>query len=185
MFKLLVGLGNLGKEYENTRHNVGFEIIDLLACHFNIISFNSKFHGSYVKVSNKLILFKPMNYMNNSGIGVAEIAKFFKIASSDVIVFHDDLDLEVGKIKVKLGGGNGGHNGLKSIDQCLGRDYWRIRIGISKPQHKEQINDYVLKKFFDEQQEIINLVMRKIVKNIDILLSDGKDKFLLAFHNSN
>ena len=185
MISLLVGLGNPGKEYENTRHNIGFEIIELIADHFEHTNFNNKFHGMYAKLSNELMLFKPMTYMNNSGVAVSEITKFFKIPQTNIIVFHDDLDLEIGKIKIKLGGSNGGHNGLKSIDQYIGDNYWRVRVGISKPQHKDQVSDYVLKKFSKEQQETINLVAKKIVKNIDILLRDGKDKFLLAFHNSN
>ena len=185
MINLLVGLGNPGKGYENTKHNIGFEVIDQLIRYFNSSSFNNRFYGLYTKISNKLLLFKPMTYINNSGTGVAEIAKFFRIIPSNIIVFHDDLDLKVGKIKVKLGGGNGGHNGLKSIDQYLGQGYWRVRIGISKPQYKEQISDYVLKKFSNEQQEVIDLVVKKIVKNIDTLLHDNKDRFLLAFYNDN
>ncbi|WHQ46558.1 MAG: aminoacyl-tRNA hydrolase [Candidatus Midichloria sp.] len=185
MLNLLVGLGNPGQEYIGTRHNVGFKVIDRLSGRYNIDSLTNKFHGLYAKTYDDLILFKPTTYVNNSGVAVIEAARFFKIPPERIFVFHDDLDLETGKIKIKIGSGNGGHNGLKSIDQYIGLNYWRVRVGISKPEYKSSVSDYVLKKFTKEQNEIINAMVEKIVKNIHTLIKDGKDKFLLAVHSIN
>ncbi|MDJ1304652.1 MAG: aminoacyl-tRNA hydrolase [Candidatus Midichloria sp.] len=185
MLNLLVGLGNPGQEYIGTRHNIGFEVIEQLSRKYGVNSFTNKFHSLYTKTSDDLVLLKPVTYVNNSGVAVIEAAKFFKIPPAQIFVFHDDLDLETGQIKVKIGGGHGGHNGLRSIDQYIGTDYWRVRIGISKPEYKSSVSNYVLKKFTKEQNEIINVAVEKIVKNIHILMKDGKDKFLLAVYNTN
>ncbi|AEI89295.1 MAG: aminoacyl-tRNA hydrolase [Candidatus Midichloria mitochondrii] len=185
MLNLLVGLGNPGQEYVGTRHNIGFEVIDRLSRKYGVNSFTNKFHSLYTRTSDDLVLLKPVTYVNNSGAAVIEAAKFFKIPPAQIFVFHDDLDLKTGKVKVKIGGGHGGHNGLRSIDQYIGTDYWRVRIGISKPEYKSSVSDYVLKKFTKEQNEIINVAVEKIVKNIHILMKDGKDKFLLAVYNTN
>jgi len=183
MLNLLVGLGNPGQEYVGTRHNVGFEVINRLSANYNMNTFSNKFHGLYSKISsNNFVLLKPLTYMNASGASVVEASKFFKILPERIFVFHDDLDLEIGKLKIKIGGGNGGHNGLRSIDQYIGSNYWRIRIGISRPEHSGDIANYVLKKFTKEQNEIIDMMIEKIIKNINVLLVEGKDKFFLAFN---
>ena len=185
MLYLLVGLGNIGTEYEHTRHNVGFDIIDSMSSKFDQTSFNNKFKGQFLKISLKkyeLLLLKPSTYMNNSGISVAEAANFYKIANDKVIVIHDDIDLACGKVKMKIGGGHGGHNGLKSVDSLIGQDYWRIRVGVSKPLDRMDVSDYVIKKFTKDQQLIIDSTISKITDNIEAFLETGKDKFLSLIH---
>lgn len=184
MLKLLVGLGNPGDRYINTRHNIGFEIIDGLSQLHKTECDRTGFHGTYVKLhAPDLLLFKPTTYMNNSGIAVAEISRFFKINSTDIFVFHDDLDFNIGRVKVKKGGSSGGHNGLKSLDTHVGTDYWRIRIGISKPENKHDVSNYVLQKFTVEQSDVIDLVIKKIVSDTQILLNHGAEKFLSRFYS--
>lgn len=152
---LVVGLGNPGADYALTRHNIGFIAVDALADHAH---FTSKFQGLVASRSiegEKLMLLKPMTYMNNSGRAVQAAMAFYKIAPKDVIVLHDELDLPLGKIRIKLGGGANGHNGLKDIDQCIGPDYWRIRLGIGHPGMKEQVHSHVLSRFgADELREV-------------------------------
>ena len=148
--KMIVGLGNPGKEYENTRHNIGFMMVDEYARRYNITSFKNKFNGLYAKIYRNgeyFILLKPLSYMNLSGTVVKRYASFFKIKPEDILVIHDDLDLPVGKIKIKFKGSSGGHNGIQNIIDNLNTSYFpRFKIGIGKnPQI--MIKDYVLGKF--------------------------------------
>lgn len=147
---LVVGLGNPGNNYLLNRHNIGFMAIDVIHASFPFSSFQEKF-SAYVSEAKlpvgKTILCKPQTFMNLSGNAVSKIAQFYKIPLENIYVFHDDLDLEAGRIKVKKGGSSGGHNGLGSIDQQIGKDYWRIRIGISRPKIKEEVSSYVLSNF--------------------------------------
>jgi peptidyl-tRNA hydrolase, PTH1 family len=185
MLHLIVGLGNIGAEYDDTRHNTGFTVIDAIAGVIGNCQFINKCRGQLAKVqlqNHDLVLLKPSTYMNNSGISVGETVRFYKISQDKIIVIHDDIDLECGKIKMKTGGGHGGHNGLKSIDQHVGKDYWRIRIGVSKPTDRVDVSDYVLHKFGTEQQLLVDDIVKKIAENIAIFLEQGKDKFLLAMH---
>jgi len=156
---LFVGLGNPGTQYEDTRHNIGFKVIDTLVSDFGArdISKNS-FHGQLYRSSNSLFL-KPTTYMNLSGKSVQSVKNFFKIELDDVIVIHDDIDLPFGAVRFKRGGGHGGHNGLKSLDEYIGKEYLRVRIGVGKPEHKSQVADYVLHDFSDtELAELEKLV---------------------------
>ncbi len=149
--KLFVGLGNPGNRYENTRHNVGFLVLDRLIAHYGASDISkSSFHGKLYKFG-KLFFLKPETYMNRSGESLLPVSRFFKIDTDDVVVIHDDIDLPFGAIRFKRGGGNGGHNGLKSIDAAIGTEYIRVRIGVGKPPHKSQVADYVLQPF-DEAQ---------------------------------
>lgn len=163
--KMIVGLGNPGKEYENTRHNIGFMAIDTIA-EKNKITLNSKkMNGEYVifEIHNqKVLLLKPQTYMNLSGEAVSSFAKYYKIDTSDILIISDDLDMDIGKIKLKYKGSSGGHNGLKNIEFHLHTsEYKRLKIGISK--NKEiGIKDYVLGNFSLEQKEKINSVLDTI-----------------------
>ena len=154
--KLIVGLGNPGKEYELNRHNVGFLAVDYLIDTLNASKISSKFKGELFK-SSEFFFLKPSTYMNLSGESAVLVKNYYKIDNDDIIVIHDDIDLKLGALKFKKGGGNGGHNGLKSIDKHIGFDYYRIRIGVGRPEKKEEVVKYVLSNFTkDELQKIIN-----------------------------
>lgn len=147
---LLAGLGNPGEEYDNTRHNIGFEVIDAIAKHFEFPAFTTKFSSltsSKIIGTYKITLLKPQTYMNLSGDAVSKAANFYKIIPNNIIIIHDDLDLELAKVKMKIAGGSGGHNGIKSIDQHIGVDYYRVRIGIGKPKFDKNVSSFVLSKF--------------------------------------
>ena len=150
---LIVGLGNPGIQYENTRHNIGFKVIDQLVLDFgaNEIS-KSSFQGKLFKAPN-LLLLKPTTFMNLSGNSVQAVKNFYKI--DDIIVIHDDIDLPFSTLRFKNGGGHGGHNGLRSIDSMIGKEYNRVRMGVGKPEHKSQVVDYVLGNFSDEEQKVL------------------------------
>ncbi len=172
---LICGLGNPGKEYIDTRHNVGFKLIDKLVSFYNFLPLkkdNKKevFKGTIKNYS--CLLMKPLNFMNLSGQPVQEISNFYKINKSKIFVIHDDLDLELGKVKIKTGGGNGGHKGLLNIDEMIGNNYLRLRIGIDHPGAKHLVSDYVLKKFNDEEIMIINKKIDLITKHFDTILDD-------------
>ena len=165
---LLVGLGNPGPKYTLTRHNVGFMVIDELFSSLNATKLSSSsFNGELYKSNNHFLL-KPLTFMNLSGESVLKVKNFYKIDTDDIIVVHDDLDLPFGAVRFKRGGGHGGHNGLKSLDSHIGKEYIRIRIGIGKPKHKTEVASYVLSNFTQEEQkklpEIILHVNQAIVK---------------------
>ena len=175
---LFVGLGNPGTQYKNNRHNVGFMIIDALAEVGASSSFKKAASlaetASFSAENKKIILVKPLTYMNLSGRAVRFLLDFYKVKSDDVFVFHDDIDLEFGRIKIKKGGGNGGHNGLRNIDEQIGCEYWRIRVGIGRPQRKSEVTSYVLHDFEDNEAVTISQIARKIAENSALLLSDPK-----------
>ncbi len=186
---LFVGLGNPGKEYEKTRHNVGFMLIDAIASKFGTGNYVEKFTAYYTKVSidgKNIILLKPQTYMNLSARSVLPAMMFYKIKPEHLWVIHDDVDLETARIKLKIGGGNGGHNGLKSIDGAIGPNYNRLRIGIGRPEFGD-ISDYVLKNFNNLEMEKIEKVIDNVVRNIELLLNGQPDKFLnkLVEENNN
>ena len=151
---LFVGLGNPTPDSENNRHNVGFKIIDSINKKFSLSKQKPKFKGLLTSGnigSKKVYAIKPLTFMNNSGICIRELIEYFKIEAEDVIVFHDDLDIEFGKIKAKFGGSNAGHNGIASIDKFIGKDYSRVRIGIGKPKNNFEVADFVLQNFSEEE----------------------------------
>ena len=172
---LICGLGNPGVKYKNTRHNIGFKLADKII---------KKFDFSKVKVdkskelylgkinSFKIYILKPLTYMNLSGKVVLETVNFYKIKLNNIFVIHDDLDLELAKIKIKNGGGNGGHNGLASIDEFLGEQYNRIRIGISHPGNKDLVSRYVLNNFLTSEEKILNAKLDKVKDNFDLVFED-------------
>ena len=153
---LIVGLGNPGTQYESTRHNIGFRVIDKLVSDFgaNEIS-KSSFQGELFKAPNILLL-KPTTFMNLSGNSVQAVKNFYKIELDEIIVIHDDIDLPFSALRFKNGGGHGGHNGLRSIDAMIGKEYTRVRMGVDKPEYKSQVADYVLHDFSKEENEILN-----------------------------
>ena len=166
---LIVGLGNPGEKYESTRHNIGFSFIDKFSEQINSPITDSKFNSLYSNVNKdgkKLLLLKPQTYMNDSGVAVKKVKDFFKISSNQTIVIYDDLDLQVGQIKIKDTGGSGGHNGVNSIIENIGNnDFIRIRIGIGKPLEKSMTNKYVLSKFTKDESKIVNNI-NNLAKNI-------------------
>ena len=173
---LICGLGNPGKKFTNTRHNIGFKLIDILVDHFKF----NKIKEDKIKQlysgkidSHKVILLKPLTFMNLSGKAVFEIVSFYKIKKNNVFVVHDDLDLKLAKVRIKKGGGNGGHNGLASIDNYLGAEYYRIRIGIDHPGHKDEVSKYVLSVFSKEEQTIVDNKLDKIKINFNLIFSDN------------
>jgi len=147
---LIVGLGNPGSDYEHSRHNIGFMVIEELIKRFiaNKLS-SSNFNGELFKFQNHFLL-KPLTFMNLSGNSIVSVKKFFKI--EDVVVIHDDLDLPFATLRFKYGGGHGGHNGLKSTDENIRKNYVRIRLGIGKPEHKGEVSSYVLSDFTTQEQ---------------------------------
>ncbi|HIO95786.1 MAG TPA: aminoacyl-tRNA hydrolase [Campylobacterales bacterium] len=153
---LIVGLGNPGTGYEQTRHNIGFRVIDALVSDFGAREISkSSFHGQLFK-SNDILLLKPMTFMNLSGKSLQAVKNFYKVELSDIVVIHDDIDLPFSALRFKNGGGHGGHNGLRSIDPMIGKEYHRVRMGVGKPEHKGQVADYVLSNFSTDEQKVLD-----------------------------
>jgi len=181
--KLLVGLGNPGDQYARHRHNVGFMAVDAIAERYRFSPWRRRFQGAACEgeiAGTRVILLKPETYMNESGRSAGEALRFMKIAQADLIVFHDELDVESGRVKVKSGGGNAGHNGLKSISAHIGNDYARVRIGIGHPGHKDLVSGYVLHDFSRTEQEWLTPLLDKLAANAEKLLSGQHDAFAKA-----
>ena len=177
---LFVGLGNPSPDNENNRHNIGFKIIDAINQKFNLSKQKPKFKGLLTTgtIGNKKVYaIKPLTFMNNSGICIRELIEYFKIDAENVIVFHDDLDINFGKIKAKFGGSSAGHNGIESIDKFIGKDYSRIRIGIGRPNGKAQVPDHVLKNFSDEEKQELQDITNCIINSLTILIDKKLDLF--------
>ena len=183
---LFVGLGNPTPDSENNRHNVGFKIIDSINRKFNLSKQKPKFKGLLTtgNIENKKVYaIKPLTFMNNSGICIRELIEYFKIDAENVIVFHDDLDVEFGKIKAKFGGSNAGHNGIASIDKFIGKDYSRVRIGIGKPKNNIETADYVLQNFDEEEIIKIEKISKDIIESMSILVDKKLDLFSSTVNN--
>ena len=183
---LLVGLGNPTPDSENNRHNVGFKIIDAINKKFGLSKQKPKFKGLLTTGnigSEKIYAIKPLTFMNNSGICIRELLEYFKFDAKDVIVFHDDLDVELGKIKAKFGGSSAGHNGIASIDKFIGKDYSRVRIGIGKPKTPIEISDYVLQNFDEDELLGINKISENITESIGDLIKKKLDLFSSTVNN--
>ena len=177
---LFVGLGNPTPDSENNRHNVGFKIIDAINKKFSLSKQKPKFKGLLTTGNiegEKIYAIKPLTFMNNSGICIRELLEYFKFDAEDVIVFHDDLDVEFGKIKSKFGGSSAGHNGIASIDKFIGKDYSRVRIGIGKPKGAIEVSDYVLQNFDEDELEGINKITENITDSIGDLIKKKLDLF--------
>ena len=183
---LFVGLGNPTPDSENNRHNVGFKIIDAINKQFSLSKQKPKFKGLLTtgNIGNeKIYAIKPLTFMNNSGICIRELIEYFKIDAEDVVVFHDDLDIEFGKIKAKFGGSDAGHNGIASIDKFIGKDYSRVRIGIGKPKDNIEIADYVLQNFDEDETISIDKISKNITESISILVEKKLDLFSSTVNN--
>ena len=183
---LFVGLGNPTPNSENNRHNVGFKIIDSINKEFNLSKQKPKFKGLLTtgNINNKKVYaIKPLTFMNNSGICIRELIEYFKIEAQDIIVFHDDLDVEFGKIKAKFGGSNAGHNGIASIDKFIGKDYSRVRIGIGKPKNNIEVSDYVLQNFNEDETLEVEKISKNILDSISILVEKKLDLFSSTVNN--
>tara|TARA_B100000029_G_scaffold438532_1_gene454484 strand:+ start:174 stop:746 length:573 start_codon:yes stop_codon:yes gene_type:complete len=177
---LLVGLGNPGPNNTNNRHNIGFKIIDAINQEFSLSKQKPKFKGLLTtgNINNKKVYaIKPLTFMNNSGICIKELIEYFKINAKDVIVFHDDLDIDLGKVKAKFGGSSAGHNGIESIDKSIGKDYSRVRVGIGRPEQKNKVNNHVLEDFHENEEERIKDITENIVKLIPTLINKEMDLF--------
>ena len=183
---LFVGLGNPTPDSENNRHNVGFKIIDSINKKFGLSKQKPKFKGLLTtgNVANqKVYAIKPLTFMNNSGICIRELIEYFKIDAEDVIVFHDDLDIEFGKIKAKFGGSSAGHNGIESIDKFIGKDYSRVRVGIGKPEKKIEVSDFVLTNFTEEEKIELQKVIKNIIDSMPVLIDKKLDLFSSFVNN--
>jgi PTH1 family peptidyl-tRNA hydrolase len=183
---LFVGLGNPTPNSENNRHNIGFKIIDAINRKFGLSKQKPKFKGLLTTGNineKKIYAIKPLTFMNNSGICIRELIEYFKIDAQNVIVFHDDLDIDFGKIKTKFGGSSAGHNGIESIDRFIGKDYSRVRIGIGKPETKITATNYVLKDFDEDEKEELIKITNSIIESLSILLDKKLDLFSSAVND--
>ncbi|MCX7845019.1 MAG: aminoacyl-tRNA hydrolase [Dictyoglomaceae bacterium] len=176
----IIGLGNPGFEYSKTRHNIGFMVVDYIQNYFDFPKWTkmNSYHCSFAEVSNKKIyLIKPQTYMNLSGIGVREFIFNFSFNSKEMLVIHDDLDLELGRIRIRYNGKDGGHKGIKSIiEEINSKEFYRLRIGIGRPKFKEDIIEYVLSNFENEEKEVINKIIRLTPEIIKVILEEGWEK---------
>ena len=183
---LFVGLGNPTPNSENNRHNIGFKIIDAINLKFKLSKQKPKFKGLLTTGNineKKVYAIKPLTFMNNSGICIRELIEYFKIEAENILVFHDDLDIDFGKIKTKFGGSSAGHNGIESIDKFIGKDYSRVRIGIGKPNDKIAVSDYVLKDFDDDEKQQLETLKNNITENLAILIDKKLDLFSSTVNN--
>lgn len=178
---LLVGLGNPGAKYAHNRHNIGFMAMDQIAADHGFSPWRSKFQGQIADGrigSEKVTLLKPETFMNLSGQSVGEAMRYLKLAPDNIIVFHDEIDLAPGKVRLKTGGGHAGHNGLRSIHGHIGPDYDRVRMGVGHPGHKDAVPGYVLRDFPKADAEWLDDELRGIGDGIPHLIADDGPKFL-------
>ena len=183
---LLVGLGNPTPDSNDNRHNIGFKIIDAINQKFGLSKQKPKFKGLLTtgNIGNKKVYaIKPLTFMNNSGICIRELIEYFKIDAEDVIVFHDEIDVDFSKIKAKFGGSSAGHNGIESIDKFIGKDYSRVRIGIGKPEKKIEVSDFVLTNFSEEEKIELQKVIKNIIDSIPVLIDKKLDLFSSTVNN--
>ena len=187
--RLIVGLGNPGREYESTRHNVGFRWVDELAREHKL-SFNNeaKFHSLTARGSlhgHELWLLKPQTFMNVSGRAVGALAQFYKITPAEMLVVHDELDLPPGVARLKVGGGHGGHNGLKDIIAHLGtKDFWRLRLGIGHPGEREEVSNYVLNQARRDESELIDEAMQRSLAIANLVIEGKTEAAMLKLHSA-
>ena len=179
--RLFVGLGNPGKQYQLNRHNIGFMALDVLVERHKFSGWAKKFQGEIADGTlggEKILLLKPQTFMNLSGQSVQGAAAFYKIKPEDIVVFHDELDLAPGKLRVKKGGGAAGHNGLRSIDEHLGKDYWRVRLGIGHPGDRDMVSPYVLGNFAKADENWLLPMMVAVSDRIELLASGDDGGFM-------
>ena len=180
--KLIVGLGNPGKEYESTRHNAGAWFVRALAFYFGVnFSWEPKFQGEMARVQKDgrdFRLLIPSTFMNLSGQSIQAVATFYKIFPNEILVIHDEIDLPVGQVKLKFAGGDGGQRGVRSTISHIGLEFWRLRIGVGHPGHKDQVSDYVLHAPSKAEQVLIEQSLEKALENINLILDQKTDQFM-------
>ena len=177
---LLVGLGNPSPNNLNNRHNVGFSVIDSINIKFKLTKQKPKFKGLLTTGNideQKVYAIKPLTFMNSSGVCIKELIDYFKIDVKNIFVFHDDMDIDLGKVKAKFGGSSAGHNGIDSIDKNIGKDYSRIRIGIGRPKNTSTGADHVLDNFSNDEKESVEKVTNNIAESLSILIKKDLDLF--------
>lgn len=180
---LLVGLGNPGPSYKGHRHNIGFMAVEAIAARHGFGPWRARFQGEVCEGrlgDDKVVALKPQTYMNLSGQAVGEAMRFYKLTPAQVYVLHDELDLPAGKLRVKIGGGHGGHNGLRDIDSHIGKDYWRIRLGIGHPGDKEKVTGYVLSDFAKSERVWLDPLLDAVAANMPLLPGDKGDSHFLT-----
>jgi PTH1 family peptidyl-tRNA hydrolase len=179
--QIWVGLGNPGDKYAGHRHNIGFMVIDEIASHFNYGKAKAKFKGQIQDTAMiggvKIALLKPMTFMNDSGQSVRAAMDFYKVPLENITVFHDELDLDFGKIRQKIGGGIAGHNGLRSIKQHCGNEFRRIRIGIDHPGHKDRVHSHVLSDFRKDETDLRDDMIDAMARNAELLAQGQPDLY--------
>ena len=185
--RLIVGLGNPGSKYEATRHNAGFWFVDEIARQQGVLfRSESKFFGEVCRVNfdgNQVWLLKPTTFMNRSGQSVAALAKFYKIPITEILVAHDELDIPVGDARWKKGGGHGGHNGLRDITSHLGKEFWRLRLGVGHPGDKNKVIDYVLSNPSKDDHIEINRAIDAALESVDLIGAGESQKAMNQLHS--
>src|SRR5438445_6070351 len=182
---LFVGLGNPGAKYRSNRHNIGFMVVDEIARRHGFSTWRRRFHGETAEgtlARDRVILLKPMTYMNDSGQAVQEASSFFKLAPNELTVFHDEIELPPAKLRVKVGGGIAGHNGLRSVSAHIGNDYRRVRLGIGHPGVKELVHPYVLSDFAKDDGPWVTALCEAIAENAGLLATDRDSAFQNKVH---
>jgi len=185
--RIVVGLGNPGPEHQVTRHNAGFWFVDVLARrHGGEFRDYRKFSGETAKITasgQEIILLKPTTYMNRSGLSIRQLSDFFKVAPEHILVAHDELDLPVGAVKLKHGGGHGGHNGLRDTITHIGENFWRLRIGIGHPGHKAEVLDYVLNRAPRIEEDMILDAVNSAADCLPLMLEQGMERAMTKLHS--
>jgi len=174
---LIGGLGNPGKEYEQTRHNIGFMVLDALADRLNLVwRKQADLHSEIIK-DNEHILFKPQTFVNASGQAALAVQQFYKVEDNEIWIVHDDTEIPFGEVRVKMGGSSGGHNGIKSIDNAIGAKYWRVRVGVGRPEdHRYDLADYVLEAFKPNEVEQLGAIVDRVVSYLVQSVEDNQLK---------
>ena len=185
--RVIVGLGNPGPEHLLTRHNAGFWFVDLLARrHGGEFRDYRKYSGETARITlneREIVLLKPTTYMNRSGLSVRQLSEFYKISPEDILVAHDELDLPVGTVRLKQGGGHGGHNGLRDIIAHLGETFWRLRLGIGHPGNRAEVIDYVLTRAPRAEEDLILEAVGTAADSIPLLLEQGAERAMTRLHS--
>lgn len=179
--RLFVGLGNPGSRYARNRHNIGFMAAEAIARRHDFSDWKKKFQGEVCEGrlgGERVVLLKPQTFMNESGVAVRAAADFYKIAPENIAVFYDELDLAPGKVRVKKGGGAGGHNGIRSIDAHMGPEYWRVRLGIGHPGDRELVSGYVLGNFLKEEEPGVEKLLDAVAGHAPCLVAGRSDEFM-------
>jgi PTH1 family peptidyl-tRNA hydrolase len=179
--RLIVGLGNPGARHAGNRHNVGFMAAAMIAHRYGFPAFRSRFKGELSEgtiAGMRRLILRPQTFMNASGEAVLAAMSFYKIAPTDIVVIHDELDLKPGKVRVKRGGGSAGHNGLRSIDALIGADYWRVRVGIGHPGVRELVLPYVLHNFAADERDWVEKLVTAVAETLPLLLDGDPAAFM-------